>query len=204
MASHVDDDENVGLTIFIAANQEQSFVKSLIAQHLADYFNVQNLKGDISFILSTPEDLISELLCITMAIPELPKNWIQRLNNEPIPAHLTADLDLSDSDMSQQEADDIMQAINVELQDDGFHPSYVHRSEPKDDEMDIDTTPTALPLDTTGSHCVVQTYCIAQSDDDNGIRGHNMKSGFAGEFYVDLAFKKRLITGFQAPSETSS
>jgi len=31
-----------------------------------------------------------------------------------------------------------------------------------------------------------------------------MKSGFAGEFYVDPAFKKRLITDFQAPSTTSS
>jgi len=150
LASHVRHEENSGLTIFVAANQEQSFVRSLIAQHLASHFNVQNLKGDISFILSTPEDLLSNLLSFMMMIPELPKTWMQRFNKEQAPSHLTAGLDLSDSDMSQLEADDIMQAIKVVLQDDGFHPRYVQ----KDDEMDIDITPTLLSLDTAGNHLV--------------------------------------------------
>jgi hypothetical protein len=209
LTTHFADDEN-GAIIFVTADLEQGFAKSLITQHLADYFKARNLKGDISLILNTPEHHLSELLRVILRIPELPKSWMPRFDNEPFPDYFTEvsktdAMDLSDSDISQTEANDIMNAINAALQEDRFRPNIIFETEPMEREMGTDTSSKTLSLNMTGTRCDVQTHDIRpQEGCDAEIRGDNMKSGFAGEFYVDLILRKMLTAGFQAASTISS
>jgi len=114
--SHFLDGENP--TIFLAADLEQTFLTSLISQYLADYFGSPGLKGDIALILNTPEDYLAEIFRVMWRIPDLPTSWTQRFNDEPLPSQLVQNLelefmDVSELEMSQTEADDIMDIINT-------------------------------------------------------------------------------------------
>ena len=196
-------------TIYIAADTEHNFAISLISQHLADYFGSPNLRSDIALILSTPEHHLDELFKVMLEVPDLPKSWTEKFEADSPPPYLVPDpqqpfvaqIEVASSErpakeMSAKEAEDIISLIKGTIledeQADAFETSDAEAF--TYDANKLIETMSSLTLSQLKAHRHSSTSSISDArligDDDyeEEIKGRNIRSGFAGEFFVRPAF----------------
>lgn len=184
--------------IFIASDSESPhFTTHMISHSLAELFGIPSLRSDIALILDAPERQIDDNFWGFLNVPELPTAWITTFEASTPPSHLntfqTSQMSTyrvessSEVEMSSEEAEDIIHFINnweqssakilhVSAQDEAL-ASGTHRIPPS-----------------LKRHSILQ---FIMDDDENAeVMRPNIRSGFAGEFFVASLAKVAYIRCF--------
>jgi hypothetical protein len=169
-------------TIFIASDSESPhFTAHMVGHYLAELFQVPSLRSDIALILSAPEHRIDDNFWNFLNVPELPRTWTALLEASAPPYHLntwqasqinTPRVEASSEvEMSSEEAADIIQFINT-----------LERS--STETFRLSTEDKALVSSISPSLKRLNHLSIIDDEDEVEITRPNIRSGFAGEFFV--------------------
>lgn len=186
-------------TIYHTSDSEltgRAFTTHMVSYHLAELFKVPSLRSDIALVLSTPQSQIDvHIWRILNVQPELPRSWTAMLEASIAPSHLrtlqTSQIPLPvqasseiQVELSSEEADDIIRFINTTCEQ-----SESFGTPPMDD-----TVPASLKR-------LRQTSMDDEADGE--ITQPNIRSGFAGEFFV-VPFAQSLIVDLSQTEGKSS
>ena len=166
-------------TIFVTMESYSSrLITHLVSHHLAEIFGVPTLQSEIALILDT--HAAEENLWHLLRIPELPSMWTAalealcpapRLMSDNIPSARPAGEGVIETVMSVEEAKDIM--------------SFVRASEDASELSLADQDLGGLQVDGLSSSLsfpLSQTFI--EDEEEAEITQGNIRSGFAGEFFV--------------------
>jgi hypothetical protein len=182
-----------GPTIFVTAGVDRNSLNSMLSQYIAEYFGAKELKESIRHILETPEDKLGAL-----ELPDLPDDWEQQLENEFLQKHLEMDSEADETYLSKAEASDIMTIVSSALKGTSILDTDVFDMESADEEMDIDSDDIDSLFDPIDAgHATRFDNATFENEEKAASKtGVHLKSGFAGEFYVDPVHKENVNRRF--------
>ena len=173
--------DQVEAAIYIDETINSSISGPYIGQHLASYFEVSSREDDLKLILLAPDDQLIDLSGFIFQNPELPEEWLTKVKSARL--ELGTETETYD-DVGQIDDDDKSQAmenndISMSSEEAIDIINFINQF---DDEMDID-------VDVADSQHLYDDSTGPRKLDDEDVDpsnklGKNMKSGFAGEFFV--------------------